>query len=41
VTGTGRSSNTIGAQNYSGDIGTVWYDEVVVATQMVGCDYNP
>jgi hypothetical protein len=31
----------IGAQNYSGDIGTVWYDDVVVATQMVGCDYNP
>ncbi len=31
----------IGAQNYSGDIGTVWYDDVVVATQMVGCTYNP
>jgi hypothetical protein len=31
----------IGAQNYSGDIGTVWYDDVVVATQQVGCDYNP
>jgi hypothetical protein len=31
----------IGAQNYSGDIGTVWYDDVVVATQQVGCTYNP
>ena len=31
----------IGAQNYSGDVGTVWYDDVVVATQQVGCTYNP
>ena len=31
----------IGAQNYSGDVGTVWYDDVVVATQQVGCSYNP
>ncbi len=31
----------IGAQNYSGDVGTVWYDDVVVATQQIGCSYNP
>jgi hypothetical protein len=28
----------IGAQNYSGDIGQIWYDDVVVATARVGCN---
>jgi hypothetical protein len=28
----------IGAQNYSGDIGQIWYDDVVAATARVGCN---
>ena len=28
----------IGAQNYSGDIGQIWYDDVAVGTQMIGCN---
>jgi hypothetical protein len=28
----------IGAQNYSGDIGQVWYDDVVVGSQPIGCN---
>ncbi|MEI9952454.1 MAG: hypothetical protein WDO74_26615 [Pseudomonadota bacterium] len=28
----------IGAQNYSGDIGQVWYDDVVVDTVPIGCN---
>jgi hypothetical protein len=27
----------IGAQNYSGDIGQVWYDDVVVSSAAIGC----
>ena len=27
----------IGAQNYSGDIGQVFYDDVVVSSTQVGC----
>ena len=27
----------IGAQNYSGDIGQVWYDDVVVGSEQIGC----
>jgi hypothetical protein len=27
----------IGAQNYSGDIGKIWYDDVAVGTQRIGC----
>ncbi|MEI9942508.1 MAG: hypothetical protein WDO69_35285 [Pseudomonadota bacterium] len=28
----------IGAQNYSGDIGQVWYDDVVVGSAPIGCN---
>jgi hypothetical protein len=28
----------IGAQNYSGDIGKIWYDDVAVGTQRIGCN---
>ena len=28
----------IGAQNYSGDIGQVWYDDVVVGSEQIGCN---
>jgi hypothetical protein len=28
----------IGAQNYSGDIGQVWYDDVVIGTDFIGCN---
>ncbi|MEO8904087.1 MAG: hypothetical protein ABI488_17240 [Polyangiaceae bacterium] len=27
----------IGAQNYSGDIGQVWYDDIVVGSEPIGC----
>lgn len=27
----------IGAQNYSGDIGQVWYDDVIVGSEPIGC----
>jgi hypothetical protein len=29
----------IGAQTYDADLGRIWYDDVVVATQKVGCSY--
>jgi len=28
----------IGAQNYSGDIGRIWYDDVAVGTAKIGCN---
>ncbi|MEO7036445.1 MAG: hypothetical protein ABI548_21050 [Polyangiaceae bacterium] len=28
----------IGAQNYSGDIGQVWYDDIVVGSEPIGCN---
>jgi hypothetical protein len=28
----------VGAQNYSGDIGKIWYDDVAVGTQRIGCN---
>ena len=29
----------IGAQDYDANLGHIWYDDVVVATQRVGCSY--
>lgn len=29
----------IGAQDYDANLGQIWYDEVVVATAPIGCDY--
>jgi hypothetical protein len=29
----------IGAQDYSANLGQIWYDDVVVATQKIGCSY--
>ena len=31
----------IGAQDYDANLGRIWYDDVVVATQPVGCNYLP
>jgi hypothetical protein len=28
----------VGAQNYSGDVGTVWYDDVAMGTLRIGCN---
>jgi hypothetical protein len=28
----------VGAQNYSGSVGTVWYDDVAMGTQRIGCN---
>lgn len=29
----------IGAQDYDANLGQIWYDDVVVATEPIGCDY--
>lgn len=45
--GTGRTSwgpsyqyIKIGAQDYDANLGQIWYDDVVVATEPIGCAYN-
>ena len=30
----------IGAQDYDANLGRIWYDDVVVATQPIGCNYT-
>ncbi len=30
----------IGAQDYDANLGQIWYDDVVVATEPIGCDYS-
>ena len=29
----------IGANDYDANLGQIWYDDVVVATQKIGCSY--
>jgi hypothetical protein len=30
----------IGAQDYDANLGQIWYDDVVVATEPIGCAYT-